>query len=90
MGADAVIYPNFGGRFGFTREECLSIAKACAEDMGGPRQIVAAPGGGMTLGRVPEMREAYGNDVMYLIGGALLQEPNLVDACHRLVAAVHA
>lgn len=44
----------------------------------------------MTLSRVPEMREAYGDDVMYLIGGALLQEPNLVDACRRLVAAVHA
>lgn len=90
MGADAVIYPNFGGRFGFTRDECLSIARACAEDLGGPKAIIAAPGGGMTFARVPEMREAYGNDVMYLIGGALLQEPNLVDACRRLLAAVHA
>ncbi|MBD9375198.1 transcriptional regulator [Rhizobium sp. ARZ01] len=89
MGADAVIYPNFGGRFGFTRAECLSIARACATDMGGPKAIVAAPGGGMTFDRVPEMREAYGNDIMYLIGGALLQESNLVDACRRLVAAVH-
>ncbi|HEV7309953.1 RuBisCO large subunit C-terminal-like domain-containing protein [Ensifer sp.] len=89
MGADAVIYPNFGGRFGFTREECLSIADACAVGMGGPKAIVAAPGGGMTFERVPEMREAYGNDVMYLIGGALLQQPNLVDACRRLVAAVN-
>ena len=88
MGADAVIYPNFGGRFGFTREECLSIARACAADLGGPKAIAAAPGGGMTFNRVPEMREAYGDDVMYLIGGALLQEPNLVDACRRLVAAV--
>lgn len=88
MGADAVIYPNFGGRFGFTREECLSIAHACAVDMGGPKAIVAAPGGGMTFSRVPEMRDAYGNDVMYLIGGALLQEPDLVAACRRLVAAV--
>jgi len=90
MGVDAVIYPNFGGRFGFTREECLSIAKACAADLGGPRAIAAAPGGGMTFARVPEMREAYGKDVMYLIGGALLQEPNLVDACRRLVAIVQA
>jgi ribulose-bisphosphate carboxylase large chain len=89
MGADAVIYPNFGGRFGFTREECLSIAQACAVDIGGPKAIAAAPGGGMTFSRLPEMRDAYGNDVMYLMGGALLEEPNLVDACRRLVAAVH-
>lgn len=90
MGVDAVIYPNFGGRFGFTLEECLSIATACAADLGGPRAIAAAPGGGMTFARVPEIREAYGKDVMYLIGGALLQEPNLVDACRRLVAIVQA
>lgn len=90
MGADAVIYPNFGGRFGFTREECISIAAACAVNMDGRKAIVPAPGGGMTFSRVPEMRDAYGADVMYLIGGALLQEPNLIDACRRLVAAVHA
>lgn len=64
MGVDAVIYPNFGGRFGFTREECLSIARACAADLGGPRAIAAAPGGGMTFARVPEMPAAYGKDVM--------------------------
>ena len=87
MGADAVIYPNFGGRFGFTREECQSIAKTCSVDMGGPKAIVAAPGGGMTFARIPEMREAYGNDIMYLVGGALLSEPDLVSACKRLVAA---
>lgn len=87
MGADAVVYPNFGGRFGFTRAECQSIAKACAVDMGGPKAIVAAPGGGMTFARIPEMRAAYGNDVMYLVGGALLSEPDLVSACRRLVAA---
>ncbi|KRB51484.1 transcriptional regulator [Rhizobium sp. Root708] len=89
MGADAVIYPNFGGRFGFTRDECLSIADACSVELSGLKAIAVAPGGGMTLNRVPEMREAYGNDVMYLVGGALLQEPNLVDACRRLVASIH-
>lgn len=88
MGVDAAIYPNFGGRFGFTREECQSIAKACAVDMGGPKAIVPAPGGGMNLDRVPEMREAYGQDVMYLIGGALLQDTDIVSASRRIVEAV--
>ncbi len=87
MGVDAVVYPNFGGRFGFTREECQSIAKACAIDIGGLKAIAAAPGGGMTFARIPEMRDTYGNDVMYLVGGALLSEPDLVSACKRFVAA---
>jgi len=90
MGADAVIYPNFGGRFGFTREECLSIASACAVELGGLKAIVPAPGGGMTLNRVGEMRAAYGNDIMYLVGGALLETGNLVEACQRLFDAVYA
>lgn len=88
MGVDAVVYPNFGGRFGFTREECQSIAAACAVDLGGLKPIIAAPGGGMNFNRVPEMREAYGRDVMYLIGGALLQQPDIAEASRRLVDAV--
>ncbi|TXI12151.1 MAG: transcriptional regulator, partial [Rhizobium sp.] len=90
MGADAVIYPNFGGRFGFSREECVSISAACSAELGGLKTIVPAPGGGMTFNRVAEMRAAYGNDIMYLIGGALLQEDSLVDACRRLFDAVYA
>ncbi len=43
----------------------------------------------MTFARIPEMREAYGPDVMYLVGGALLQEDDLVSACRRLVEAVN-
>lgn len=89
MGVDAVVYPNFGGRFGFSRTECLSIAAGCAAPFGGLRQSLGAPGGGMTLARVPEMRAAYGDDVIYLIGGALLREQaDLPAACRRLAAAV--
>jgi len=90
MGADAVIYPNFGGRFGFSREECLSISAACAAEMGGLKTIAPAPGGGMTLDRVAEMRAAYGNDIMYLVGGALLVDPGgVIAACQRLVSKIH-
>ncbi len=42
----------------------------------------------MNLSRVPEMREAYGQDVMYLIGGALLQDTDIVSASRRIVEAV--
>lgn len=88
MGADAAIYPNYGGRFGFTREECRSIARACAEPLGSLKAIVPAPGGGVKFDRIPDMREAYGRDVMYLVGGALLQEPDLAGACRKLATAV--
>lgn len=89
-GADATIYPNWGGRFAFSRAACLDIAQACRAP--GPLPpIVPAPGGGMDLGRVPEMLAAYGNDVVLLIGGALHQQgPDLVGNCRRFRALAEA
>ncbi len=70
-GADATIYPNYGGRFSFSREECASIVAGTVVPMGHLRPIFPAPGGGMSLARVPEMLELYGRDVIFLIGGGL-------------------
>ncbi|AQZ50923.1 RuBisCO large subunit C-terminal-like domain-containing protein [Martelella mediterranea] len=91
MGVDATVYPNFGGRFGFSRDECLSIVDGCSEAFSNIKPILPAPGGGMTFERVPEMKAAYGKDVVYLIGGALIRErATLADACKRLAEAVRA
>jgi ribulose-bisphosphate carboxylase large chain len=90
-GADATIYPNFGGRFGFTRDECQSIAQGTAMAMGPFRAIFPTPGGGMSLERVPEMRTVYGRDVILLIGGGLMTPgSDLVDNCRRFRALVEA
>ncbi len=70
-GADASIYPNFGGRFSFSREECTSIVKGCSEPLGNMRPIFPTPGGGMNMKSIPEMRSVYGRDVIYLVGGGL-------------------
>ncbi|MGC1454668.1 MAG: RuBisCO large subunit C-terminal-like domain-containing protein [Nitrospirota bacterium] len=81
-GADATIFPNFGGRFSFSREECKEIADATAESMGHLKSIFPAPGGGMNLDRVPEMIETYGRDLIFLIGGGLFKHgPDLVENC---------
>lgn len=50
-GADATIFPNVGGRFGFTLAECQSIVSRCRERTGPYKPIAATPGGGMTLDR---------------------------------------
>ena len=41
-GADAVIFPNYGGRFSLSREECLSIARAGRQPLGGLQMIIKA------------------------------------------------
>ena len=90
-GADATIYPNFGGRFGFTRDECLSIVRGTAMAMGPIKAIFPTPGGGMSLDRVPEMLEAYGPDVILLIGGGLMTPgSDLIENCRRFRALIEA
>ncbi len=81
-GADAVIYPSFGGRFSFSQSECEAIARATQDDIKGIKPIFPAPGGGMSIDRVPEMYRVYGNEVMFLIGGGLFKQgADIVENC---------
>jgi len=83
-GADATIFPNFGGRFSFSREECKEIVFATSEPMGHLSSIFPAPGGGMSLDKVPDMLETYGQDLIFLIGGGLFRHgPDLVQNCRH-------
>jgi ribulose-bisphosphate carboxylase large chain len=72
LGADAVIFPNHGGRFGYTPETCGRLAEQARTEWDGIHPSVPVPAGGMTLERVPEMLDFYGPDAMLLIGGSLL------------------
>jgi len=82
-GADAVVYPHHGGRFSFSREECLEIADATLKPMEGLRPAFPAPAGGMRLERVPELIETYGTDVILLIGGDLFRSEEGLEAASR-------
>ena len=72
FGADATIFPNHGGRFSYGRDTCVAIAAAARAPWAAVRPTLPVPAGGMTVARVPEMVETYGEDVMLLIGGGLL------------------
>ena len=72
FGADATIFPNHGGRFGYTQETCRRIAEAARAPWAGLAPCVPVPAGGMPLARVPEMLDFYGPDTILLIGGSLL------------------
>ena len=53
-------------------EECKSLQRGASREMGAFPPIFPSPGGGMTLERVAAMNEAYGEDLMLLIGGSLM------------------
>ncbi len=81
-GGDATIYPNFGGRFSFSRNECDDIVKGSKVFMHNIKSIFPCPGGGMKLENVPDLFDFYGEDVIYLIGGGLFKHSdNLIENC---------
>ena len=72
FGADATIFPNHGGRFSYSRETCLAIAKCARVPWSDVRPALPVPAGGMTVERAGEMIATYGIDTMLLVGGGLL------------------
>ncbi len=83
-GADAAIFPNHGGRFSFTPEQCRDLVRGTDIDLPGIRPIFPVPAGGMSLERVPELCEFYGPEAILLIGGDLHRHgPDLVQSCRE-------
>ncbi|MFN3982161.1 MAG: RuBisCO large subunit C-terminal-like domain-containing protein [Caldilinea sp.] len=71
FGADAVIYPNYGGRFSYSQQTCLDLAANLRRPWGPIKDALPVPAGGMQVDRVQEMVDIYGNDTILLIGGSL-------------------
>jgi len=83
-GADIMVFPNFGGRFSLTEEQCAGIRNMASEDLGTIKPILPCPAGGMTVQKIDMMREFYGNDVALLIGGSLFtKSPDLSGNCRE-------
>jgi ribulose-bisphosphate carboxylase large chain len=83
-GADAVIFPHSGGRFGLSPEECREVADGTQSPLGELKSIFPAPGGGMSLARIPELLTFYGNEVIFLVGGDLLRNSAEIEKnCER-------
>jgi ribulose-bisphosphate carboxylase large chain len=89
FGADATIFPNYGGRFSYSRETCLAIANAARSSWAGLKPVLPVPAGGMSVERVDEMAADYGADVMLLVGGSLLSAGDaLLDRSREFVRRV--
>ena len=87
-GADASIFPSWGGRFSLSRDQCLAIADAARRTLHGVAPMLPTPGGGMSIDRAPELLDAYGPDTLFLVGGDLRRGNDPRRAAERLVAAV--
>ncbi len=91
LGADAVIFVNHGGRFGYSRETSIAIADRARARWEGVPAALPVPAGGMTVERVPALLADYGADTMLLIGGSLLVAGDaLLERTRRFVSMVQA
>jgi ribulose-bisphosphate carboxylase large chain len=72
LGADALVYPNHGGRFGYSPATCRELAGTARAQWHDLKPALPVPAGGMTTDRAAEMLDFYGPDIMLLIGGGLL------------------
>jgi ribulose-bisphosphate carboxylase large chain len=92
-GADAVIFPNAGGRFSYNRKICSGIAAALRAPQAGSAPALPVPAGGIRTENLPAVLEAFGADSMLLVGGSLLESPDLpslLSKSRQFVASVHA
>jgi ribulose-bisphosphate carboxylase large chain len=92
FGADAVIYPNVGGRFSYGPEVCAGIATALRSPGPALRTALPVPAGGIQVENMAAVLEFYGADTMLLLGGSLLDSPNpetLLYRSRQFVEAVH-
>lgn len=91
FGADAVIFPNFGGRFSYSEDVCRTLAGALRTQPHGLPGAAPVPAGGMSLERVAGMVRFYGPDTLLLVGGSLLEatgDEAVLDRCRRFCEAV--
>lgn len=71
-GADISVFPNFGGRFSFTRDQCRSIRRRLRGHLGQLATALPCPAGGMRYENLADMCADYGSDAVFLIGASLL------------------
>jgi len=87
-GADAVIFPNAGGRFDWPWACCREIHRRLRRPTEGIHPAFPVPGGGIDAGRVAFWAARYGPDTIFLVGGSLLAHTDLDAAARAVVAAV--
>ncbi len=85
-GADATIYPNFGGAFPMREEDCRQVARAAGVRWGSLRPIFPTAAGRLSLDRVGELCSFYEGEVILILGSGIYQQGNdVVQACRAVV-----
>jgi ribulose-bisphosphate carboxylase large chain len=89
FGADAVIYPHYGGRFSYSESVCVDIAHRLRRPWAHLQSAMPIPAGGMPVNQVDELIRFYGSEIVLLIGGSLYEAgPALLERSRDFVIRV--
>ncbi len=86
VGADIVIFPNFDSRFSFKKDDCKKIILGCKSKMLNIKPCLPAPGGGITINKIKNLKKFYGNDVVFLMAGGLFHNSaDIIKNCQEFI-----
>ncbi len=88
LGADFAIYPNAGGRFSFTVDECKAINNAARDSKLPFKQAFPVPAGGLEFENIKHWLETYENDTVFLIGSSLYKHPDGIEAASEKLMSI--
>jgi len=89
-GADAVVFPNAGGRFPHSLADCRRIEARLSAPLAGRRSAFLMLGGGIDVARLRRFVPEYGVDTIWLVGGSLYARADLRAAVRELAETVAA
>jgi ribulose-bisphosphate carboxylase large chain len=87
-GCDGVIYPNVGGRFTLSENQCVAINSRLREPLGRIKPAFAVPAGGIDVTRIPYWLDRYGPDTIFLVGSSLYSRGDLTVASRTLMKSL--
>lgn len=88
LGADFIIYPNTGGRFSFTTDECQAINRSARREDLPFKSAFPMPGGGVERSTIPQWLETYGIETVFLLGSSLYKHPDGIQAAARELSSM--
>lgn len=89
-GADCAVYVNARGRFAWPVETCLAINHRARAPLGSHLPAFPVPAGGVQAGEVKDWFRLYGPDTLLLVGGSILEAPDVERAARAVVEAARA
>ena len=74
-GADLSVYPAFEAGYLMSKDDCVAVAGGCRQRWAHLLPVMPAVGGRMGSDRIGESRAALGEDIIFVLGSRIQQDP---------------